>query len=256
MELKPERKIIHISDKTDFNNRLIIEFSKFGYLIINEIDQFNPIDSFSKEVAIVIVSSQFDTQLMYKMFKQLKESHYSYIPILALVATESKTNVKNILKMGYSDYIPVDIQPFEIVEKVVHFLSKYDFKDLSLKDISITIIDDDTFHTQLLSSVLRQKGATKIIHHKSGEAYFKSPAKADIFIVDIIMDKISGIRVIQEIRDSFPNTLIFGVSGVSDDRVIITALLNGANDFFVKPINTKIFLAKILAHNKYMKIIE
>ena len=72
-----------------------------------------------------------------------------------------------------------------------------------------------------------------------------SPEKFDVFIVDIVMEKISGIRVIQKIRKLYPDSLIIVVSAVADDRIITTAIEKGADDFIVKPINSKIFLAKI-----------
>ena len=68
-----------------------------------------------------------------------------------------------------------------------------------------------------------------------------------IFLIDIVMKKVSGIKMVQKIREYYPTSVIIVVSSVSDNRIITTALSKGANDFILKPFNPDIFLAKIFA---------
>jgi len=60
-------------------------------------------------------------------------------------------------------------------------------------------------------------------------------------------DYISGIKLIQTIRKQYPKSLIIAVSSLVDDRIGPTAIDKGADVFMNKPINTDLFLNKIMA---------
>ena len=245
MNTKIEKTIIHISEETDFHLELQRHFAATEYTLIANPDLEEVMHKLNDDVILILVSSQFETQNMYRFLKHLKDKGLNHIPIIALLSTKTSTHTKNTVKMGYNDYISRENDPIDIVNEVLDFLNKQSFEFQDISGISVAIIDDDSFHTYLIETVFKQREVNSIRKYKSGEAYMLSPEKFDVFIVDIVMEKISGIRVIQKIRKLYPDSLIIVVSAVADDRIITTAIEKGADDFIVKPINSKIFLAKI-----------
>lgn len=57
----------------------------------------------------------------------------------------------------------------------------------------------------------------------------------DIAVVDIRLPEMSGLDVLKEIRQKYPDTLVIIISGHGDMDSVIQALRQGAVDFFKKP---------------------
>lgn len=60
---------------------------------------------------------------------------------------------------------------------------------------------------------------------------------ADIVITDINMPYLSGVELMEQLRLKWPNTAILVLSGYSDFEYVHKALLLGALDYVLKPIN-------------------
>lgn len=60
---------------------------------------------------------------------------------------------------------------------------------------------------------------------------------ADILITDINMPYLSGVELMRHVRERWPQTVILVLSGYSDFEYVHQALLAGALDYILKPIN-------------------
>jgi len=95
--------------------------------------------------------------------------------------------------------------------------------------------------------ILETRGLRHIQSYEPSEAFLESPMECNIYVVDIILKDISGIKLIQTIRKLYPKSLIIAVSSLQDDRIGPTAIDKGADMFMNKPLNTDLFLNKIMA---------
>ena len=69
-----------------------------------------------------------------------------------------------------------------------------------------------------------------------------------VAVVDIIMPEREGLSTIQEIRDTYPDTRILGISGGGvggADRYLQFAESLGAHDTMMKPLRTAEFIDRI-----------
>ena len=71
--------------------------------------------------------------------------------------------------------------------------------------------------------------------------------KPDLIVLDIMMPYIDGIEVCRTLRENsdFNNTIIVFLSARSEDYSHIAGLEAGADDYLLKPIKPKLFIAKI-----------
>ena len=245
-----KKHLLHIYEDVDFNQTLEQELEKTEYNLISETN-FNKVFSIlNKDIKLIIISHKALTRSMSDFFKHFKASDYNNIPLIAIVSTRENIYTKNIMKMGYNDYISMENAPKTIVTQIIDFLDKRDNGMSETKIIKVAIIDDDILHNQLVRRALENKGINDITIFKSGEEYLTYLKKCDVYLVDIVMKKISGIKVVQHIRELYPDALIVVVSSVAEDKLVTTALLKGADDFIKKPINFEIFLAKMMARIK------
>ena len=103
---------------------------------------------------------------------------------------------------------------------------------------SLLILDDDPQVCRLLQAVFDARGGI------NAEA-LKEPKYAldrlhhyayDVVLLDVVMPDISGMSILEHIRDTCPETKVIMMTGYADKAMAIEALRAGAFDFLEKPI--------------------
>ena len=111
----------------------------------------------------------------------------------------------------------------------------------------ILIVEDDGNIAQLLHLYLEKEGFETQIADNGGKAVelFRSFAP-DLVLLDIMLPVMDGWSVLKKIRaESKTPVIMLTAKGETDDR--ITGLEQGADDYIVKPFETKEVLARIRA---------
>lgn len=121
----------------------------------------------------------------------------------------------------------------------------------SLDKLKFLIADDNAHMRKLLAVMLRAFGATDIMEASNGEeawTMFRN-SRTDIVIVDWQLGDISGIEVINRIRNApdTPNAFvpIVMLTGHSHADHVRIARDSGANEFITKPVSVKGLQAKL-----------
>lgn len=113
---------------------------------------------------------------------------------------------------------------------------------------SIALVDDDKILSAMLSEYLQQQGFL-VDCYFDGEAALhaiKNNQQYQVIVLDIMMPKINGLDVLQQIRQRIQTPVIM-VTGRGDDIDKILGLELGADDYLSKPCNPRELLARINA---------
>lgn len=111
----------------------------------------------------------------------------------------------------------------------------------------ILVIDDDNNICELLKLYLEKEGYGVIISHDGDEAIVKFNAlKPDIVLLDIMLPGLDGWQVCREIRKK-SNVPIIMITAKSETFDKVLGLELGADDYIVKPFDTKEVIARIKA---------
>lgn len=103
--------------------------------------------------------------------------------------------------------------------------------------ITVVTVEDDTSYTTVLRRVLEQVG-----HFRWGGS-FVNPVrfltalpelKADVFLLDIHMPRLSGLECIREIKQCLPEARVLMISVHDDDEYVLKAFLDGADGYLLK----------------------
>lgn len=111
----------------------------------------------------------------------------------------------------------------------------------------ILVVDDDTNICELLRLYMEKDGYAVSIAN-DGETAVKSflEVKPDIVLLDIMLPKMDGWQVCREIRKTADTPIIMvSAKGETFDKVLGLEL--GADDYVVKPFDTKEIMARIKA---------
>ena len=103
--------------------------------------------------------------------------------------------------------------------------------------MKVLVVDDSTFMRKILIKVLEEMGHKEIVEASNGaEAVEKYKVnKADLVLLDIIMEKKDGIQALKEIKEVDKAAKVIMVSAVGQEQMVKEAMANGAEDFIVKP---------------------
>jgi two-component system response regulator ResD len=116
---------------------------------------------------------------------------------------------------------------------------------MSLK--KILIVDDEKNICDLLRLYLEKEGFGVILSHNGEEAVMKFHAlKPDIVLLDIMLPGLDGWQVCREIRKK-SNVPIIMITAKSETFDKVLGLELGADDYVVKPFDTKEVIARIKA---------
>jgi two-component system cell cycle response regulator len=114
----------------------------------------------------------------------------------------------------------------------------------------ILVVDDQDTNRALLRGVLSRRGY-KVTTAASGEEALAiiDGAPPDLVLLDIFMPKVSGLEVIEKLRqnDKTAALPVILVSALADTGHIVAGLDRGANDYVTKPFVTPVLLARIEA---------
>ena len=116
-----------------------------------------------------------------------------------------------------------------------------------MTDIKIMVVDDDPNIAELLRLYLEKEGFTAVVM-PDGEAALNAfdTEKPDLMLLDVMMPRLDGWQVCREIRKKSQCPIIMiTAKGEVFDRVLGLEL--GADDYIVKPFETKEVIARIKA---------
>lgn len=114
----------------------------------------------------------------------------------------------------------------------------------------ILIIDDDQMSSTLTKKKFDKRGFECEVLNSAKpflEDLKLDNVKFDIILLDIMMPDISGIEVLEQIREKKNSTELPVIMVTSKDEAedIVEGLKKGANDYITKPLNMEIALARI-----------
>ena len=116
--------------------------------------------------------------------------------------------------------------------------------------IKVLAIDDDPGMTQLIKLFLKDDQFDVCVINSGLEGIeIARRWQPDIIVLDLMMPVMSGWEVCREIR-AFSQIPILILSVITEEELLIQALVNGANSHISKPITKKELVANIVKLSK------
>ncbi len=115
----------------------------------------------------------------------------------------------------------------------------------------VLIIDDSMFVQKQLSQILTSEGFDVVGTASDGlqglEMYKSLHPAVDIVTMDITMPKLDGVSSLKKIVEFDKDAKVIMVSALGKEDLVKNALVSGAKNYIVKPLNRKKVLDRIKA---------
>ncbi len=113
----------------------------------------------------------------------------------------------------------------------------------------VLVVDDSMFVAKQIGQILTSEGyevvATAVDGLDGVEKYKELCPNVDLVTMDITMPKMDGITVLEQIMAFDKNARIVMISALGKEELVKKALLLGAKNYIVKPLDRKKVLERI-----------
>jgi DNA-binding NtrC family response regulator len=106
------------------------------------------------------------------------------------------------------------------------------------KGINLLVLDDDPVYRNLLRSVLKERLNVFAVETPTLAFKILKNEKIDILITDFRLPEMNGLKVLEKVREEYPDIAVIMISSAGDMDTVIHSLRNGASDFLKKPFTT------------------
>ncbi|WP_038071349.1 response regulator transcription factor [Thermus scotoductus] len=110
----------------------------------------------------------------------------------------------------------------------------------------VLLVDDDPALLEVLGAYLRGAGF-EVLEAKDGEKALELFPRADLIILDLMLPKLDGFRVLAEVRRERPELPILMLTARGEEEERVKGLELGADDYVVKPFSPKEVVARVKA---------
>lgn len=138
--------------------------------------------------------------------------------------------------------------------------TKGDFPNINSKDpdglkpdgtpYRVLIVDDSMFVSKQISQILTSEGfeiaGTAADGLEGLEKYKELYPKVDLVTMDITMPKMDGVSALEKIVEFDKNATVIMISALGKQDLVKTALVKGAKNYIVKPLDRVKVLERIV----------
>ena len=104
--------------------------------------------------------------------------------------------------------------------------------------MKILVVDDEQYVCDFLEEFLAMKGYKIDITLSGKEALaFVENKNYDLMLLDILMPDMSGLQVLEKMKEKKIEVPVIVVTGVKDNKIALEAINMGAVDYITKPID-------------------
>src|ERR1700743_1982301 len=123
---------------------------------------------------------------------------------------------------------------------------------------TILIVDDDISIRSIVSAMVEAAGYAPFLAGSAEEAIecLNDGLKPRLILSDIVMTGMTGLALLDHVRERHSEIPIVMVSGVSDVSVAIATLRNGAYDYLLKPYEREQLLGTVQRALEYRALVE
>jgi DNA-binding NarL/FixJ family response regulator len=116
-----------------------------------------------------------------------------------------------------------------------------------MKTKSTVLVVDDEVSIQVSLKRMLEKENFQVETAENGSIALKKLAiyHYDIVLTDIMMDDISGLMLLQKIKEKYSDVIVLLMTGYASINSAIDALRSGASDYILKPCSKKKILSSI-----------
>ena len=235
--------VLHLEQSEFFLkiSKNIVEEKEYKYISTSNIkDAINILKNNKVDLIITCFYPEGGT---IEEFVTLVNSEYE-VPIFVVTSNNIDLNKKDLINLGVTEYLlKNDFE--EEFGKHINYVFQYDQHMNDLRKSKIAVVEDSPFDREIQKNIYNKYKIENVDFYESSSDLIKSMKKYNIYLIDIILKDEFGKEIIRKLRINNREAIIIAVTGLDNTKTIASILDSGANDVINKPIDEKLFIAKL-----------
>ncbi|MEN9252063.1 MAG: response regulator [Thermostichales cyanobacterium HHBFW_bins_127] len=264
-------RLLLVEDNEMNRDMLVRRLQKKGFEIICATDGAEGVEkAYQTEPDLILMDLSLPVMDGWEATRRLKASeHTKGIPVIALTAHAMSGDREKALEAGCDDYDTKPIDLPRLLGKIDTLLSRSQphlapppptlalspapmpTPDSGIPNLPrLLVVDDNEMNRDMLSRRLQRQGYSVVVAEGGQQACrLLSEGQFDLVLLDVMMPDMSGIEVLQWIRQqhSSADLPVIMVTAKDSSEDVAGALELGANDYITKPIDFTVAQARIKA---------
>jgi DNA-binding response OmpR family regulator len=265
-------KILLVEDNELNQDMLSRRLMRRGFEVVFATDGATGVSMASSEQPdLILMDMSLPVMDGWEATQSIKSNpHTASIPIIALTAHAMVGDHDRAMAAGCDDYDTKPVELARLLQKIDALLATatqnkeivspplptaplpvHIPQSSETTEHRILIVDDNEMNRDMLSRRLNRAGYA-VLMAEDGEAGLSliMEQSVDLILLDIMMPGISGLDVLQQIRQSYSQVQLPIIMATAKDESddVVKAFELGANDYVTKPIDLPVLLARIKMH--------
>lgn len=203
------------------------------------------------KVDLVLVSLEGNGMKSEEFIKSITY-RFEDLPICIVSGNKLNANMQQFMNLGIIQYIDKEAIEDELEKYIANIFKKDEYLD-ALRECSIAVIEDSHFSRLHLKEIFNNYEIKNVRYFESGNELLESKKKFDIYLVDLVLQDEFGKNIISDLKEDNEDALVFAVTSLNNPKLLADVIDSGANDIINKPIEEKIFIAKMKSYMRRRK---
>lgn len=203
------------------------------------------------KVDLVLVSLEGNGMKSEEFIKSITY-RFEDLPICIVSGNKLNANMQQFMNLGIIQYIDKEAIEDELEKYIANIFKKDEYLD-ALRECSIAVIEDSHFSRLHLKEIFNNYEIKNVRYFESGNELLESKKKFDIYLVDLVLQDEFGKNIISDLKEDNEDALVFAVTSLNNPKLLADVIDSGANDIISKPIEEKIFIAKMKSYMRRRK---
>ncbi|MDA3811745.1 MAG: diguanylate cyclase [Spirochaetaceae bacterium] len=250
-------KVLHV-DRSQFFQKVVKSTTKIESVEFLSTDSVNESMALLKKNAIdlIITGQQLKDGTAQEFLEKLNQSEFNSIPVIIITSTDDFKTREMFFNLGVIDFISkTGFSPDRLNEHLNHF-KRQDSMIEDLKTTPIAILDDSKLSRNVISSILKIYGITNVGIYSDPEDFLRSEKQYVIYLIDLMLPKISGEQIIVELRKKDPHAVIIAISSLDKFNTLVHVLESGADDYIIKPFDARFLMARLKSNFRHYQLLN
>ncbi len=248
---------------------LHLDMSPFFHKVIQKSNLFDSVDllyaSSVKDAWEILENHNVDLLLSGQelkdgsldlLLKKLEKSPYQDIPVILITSSDTLELREKYFKQGVVDFIHKGNFSPEILKEHLDHYEKQVRMIQQLGAASVAILDDSQLSLNVAKSMLTIHQILDVETFHDPEELLSKEKAFDIYLIDLVLPRMSGEQVVLEIRKRYPLSVIIIVSSLEKYNTIVHVLESGADDYIIKPFDARLLMARMKSNYRSYQMMK
>ncbi len=205
-------------------------------------------------IDLIVTGMELDDGDAESLMLELNQSQSRNIPVVVLTSSDSLEQRERLFTLGVVDYMLKGELSEDRFRRYLGSLAAEDELSGFMRSLRVAILDDSQVILDIVDRILSMNAFESV-------SLFQDPLKLlamdqpfDLYICDMVMPNMSGDQVVNQLRSSFPDSIIICMSRFDGERPIANILLSGADDYIHKPFDAAGLMSRLRVNSRSFQL--